>query len=602
MTERQRQILEELERLSGWVYSADLALRVSCSERTIRTELKTLAESPGVEIESIRGKGVKLVSWERVESVSTEIDHEERVQRMTIDVLLAPELDNEDLIERYYISESTLRNDLAIIDEKIKKYQLTLKRRPLRISGEDRLRRAALTEALKDQQLTDWFAAEDIRTVEQAVDQLESISSQSFADIAYNVLTRQLLIQLKRIRLGGIVALTEQGDKIAAESAGFPEVLKVAELYRNQLAIKLPAREIKYLLLCFAGARETVMETQDLFFETLKPGLHTFASEVMTTIYGGTVTKELFDGLLLHVRSFAYQSLLGQIPFNPLLDQIKRRYAPTYAVVLRHAPMLEEALGLHLPESELGYLTLHFQTVLERRLRADKPRVLIACSYGVGMSRLLAAKIERQFVSRIEVIGTCKVRELNERINNEKPDAIISTVSIPNVQIPQIIVTPLLNDDDTQKIRQTLAIDGQKPYAMLSMLIHSVIFENEQLSRERALAKLIVSAEVDVAYAKTVYEREEAGTTAVGALIAIPHGEPEKTTKNQIDVLVLKQPTDWGGEKVILVLLLQFRSQDDVVLRQLFEDISRLSETPELVKQLAQINTEKEFRALLHSQ
>lgn len=602
MRDRQLHILEELKRRGDWVLTGDLALRVGCSERTVRTELKTLSTIEGISLESVRGKGIRLIQWNSNRIRTEEISPDERVRRMEIDLLLSRQMEGTELMDRYFISESTLRNDLIHMEQHLSTYQQILKRRPLRIEGEERLRRVALLNRLRGHAVSDWFPYEDILFVRQMIDDLQRIFDQPFSDVSFERLNWQLLSQIKRLRMGGVIHLSEHAEEIASGTGGYRELKKVEARYQNQLALRLPSSEKNYLILCLAAAQDNIRNPRDKLLERLKTAVHKFAVSVLSSIYGGALRKDMYEGLLMHIRSFAYQSLIGQLSENPLIDQIKRRYAPTYAAVLLHAPLLEDILGSHLPESEAAYLTIHFQTVLERRVSRNQPRVLIACSYGVGMSQLLAARIETQFGQSIKIIGTCKVREINEQFKKEVPDAVISTIPLENSSILHIVISPFLSEEDIKGIREMLGMDNSKSFEMLTTLIHSVLFLDEALSRERALARMVVTAEIDGAYAETVYQREHAGSTSIGAGIAIPHGDPEKARKNQINVLVLKSPILWGTDEVRIVFLLQFRNQDNVLLKKLFEDIAKLSESPELVHQLTQSKSEAEFRSvLLHS-
>ncbi|PJN88830.1 BglG family transcription antiterminator [Bacillus sp. mrc49] len=602
MRERQIHILEELKRRGDWVLTGDLALRVGCSERTVRTELKTLSSMKGISLESVRGKGIRLIKWNPIRITTEEFSPDERVRRMEIELLLSRQMEGTELMDRYFISESTLRNDLIQMEQHLSGYQQILRRRPLRIEGEERLRRGALLDILRGHAVSDWFSYEDILFVRQVIDELQRMFDQPFSDVSFERLNWQLLSQIKRLHMGGVIHLSEHAEEIASGTGINRELKKVEARYLNQLALKLPSSEKNYLILCIAAARDNLRNPRDKLLERLKTAVHKFAVSVLSSIYGGALRKDMYEGLLMHIRSFAYQSLLAQLPENPLIDQIKRRYAPTYAAVLLHAPLLEDILGSHLPESEAAYLTIHFQTVLERRGIGNQPRVLIACSYGVGMSQLLAARIENQFGQSIKIIGTCKVREINERFKKDAPDAVISTIPIENSDILHIAISPFLSGEDVKGIRGMLEMENGKSFEMLSALIHSVLFLDEALSRERALARLVVAAEVDEAYAETVYQREHAGSTSIGAGIAIPHGDPEKAKENRINVLVLKIPSLWGADEVRIVFLLQFRNQDNVLLKKLFEDIAKLSEAPEIVHRLTQSKSEAEFRSvLLHS-
>ncbi|MBO1910321.1 PTS sugar transporter subunit IIA, partial [Microvirga sp. 3-52] len=86
----------------------------------------------------------------------------------------------------------------------------------------------------------------------------------------------------------------------------------------------------------------------------------------------------------------------------------------------------------------------------------------------------------------------------------------------------------------------------------------------------------------------TAVLRERTSATSIGSSIAIPHGNPSGILHSGIAVAILKQPIEWGVDKVSLVFLLAVVDEETKVTKSLFNELSFLSEQDELVKELIQ--------------
>lgn len=209
----------------------------------------------------------------------------------------------------------------------------------------------------------------------------------------------------------------------------------------------------------------------------------------------------------------------------------------------------------------------------------------------MGTSKLIAARLNNHFHDTVEIVGFSSSRDVNNQITIHRPDLILSTVPLTQELVPVHVVSAVLTEHDVSQLRQTLGL-GRVSHATIGSLIDHVVFVDRVLSRGHALSLLMEEAGIASDYAETVYERERTGPTSIGQSVAIPHGNPEAATTNRIDVLVSREPIEWGQEGVQLVFLLQFRDSDATFSSHLFEEIAGLTENPALVRKLvAVINT-----------
>ncbi len=107
MTERQQRLLALLQH-KEWMSTKDIAWALPCSERTVRTELRTLEKLSEVQIETSRGKGVRLLENHYV--LMQEAEHDEgRVEQILIRLLFDEINSPAAIASTFYISEATVK-------------------------------------------------------------------------------------------------------------------------------------------------------------------------------------------------------------------------------------------------------------------------------------------------------------------------------------------------------------------------------------------------------------------------------------------------------------------------------------------------------------
>src|SRR5699024_11131382 len=103
------------------------------------------------------------------------------------------------------------------------------------------------------------------------------------------------------------------------------------------------------------------------------------------------------DGVIIHMDAVLKRIASGCDITIPMLNDIKKLYPYLFSMIVFALNDISEKYDLHIPEEEAAYLVLHFQASIERMEKEQTPkRVLVVCHIGIGMSRLLQAKLEQQ--------------------------------------------------------------------------------------------------------------------------------------------------------------------------------------------------------------
>ena len=129
---------------------------------------------------------------------------------------------------------------------------------------------------------------------------------------------------------------------------------------------------------------------------------------------------------------------------------------------------------LTIPKEEVGYLVIHFASALLRAQTQLHFNALVICSSGIGTSKILASKLEREFpeISRIKNISMFEL----DQMNLKDYQVVISTIPLKNYQGNYILVSPILSKDEIRKIKQFIWDQSHLPN--LQMVKQAAVHSN----------------------------------------------------------------------------------------------------------------------------
>jgi len=137
---------------------------------------------------------------------------------------------------------------------------------------------------------------------------------------------------------------------------------------------------------------------------------------------------------------------------NPLLSEMKKDYPALFDLVDRG--MKKIFVEDEIPEEEVGFVAMHFGAALDRGQGNFPNSVLIICPSGIGSSKILASRLEREF-PQIRRLHNASLFDLNGLDENEF-DLVVSTVPLQIPDESYVQVRPLLSEDEVGRIRDHL--------------------------------------------------------------------------------------------------------------------------------------------------
>lgn len=269
---------------------------------------------------------------------------------------------------------------------------------------------------------------------------------------------------------------------------------------------------------------------------------------------------------------------------NPLVNNIKKLYPFIFSVLFEVIETLHKESNITLSEDEIAFLTIHFQSSIERN-EEEQFRVVIACYYGLGVSNLLEAKISK-LNKQINVIDIIKLEEVNG-YDFSNTDLLVTTNEIDKSKIMNdinvLIVTPLFSKEDENKFKYYMN-EKRNPISINNKLDNIIVETdkgnyNNTLSIFKRVNEILENNKaIENEYIYSVLEREKFSSTYIGNGIAIPHGNPEKVLKSHIIIFKSKKDIKWKQYNVNLVFFLAISKKDLEVAKSFIQSIAQLSE------------------------
>lgn len=511
MTTRKKDILNRLCKEQDYITIGIIAQEIGVSTRTILRELEELEGWLGekeLNLDKKTGVGIRLdCSINQRQGLLAEIEKENTIKTFTPEerqTIIASELlQKNEPIKLYYltkilnVSEGTISNDLDKLEEWLAGYQLNLIRKPglgVYVEGKEKHKRRAIVnliyENVEEKQLLNFVKEnianapsnlgsieiktrnrllnlidkETIGKLEELIYQAEDEMGYKLADSAYVGLIVHLALAIKRIKNNEKITMDQDFLKELKKNSEFLIAKALADNISNLFNIEIHEDEVGYITMHLMGSKNRGNVSKGSGTTISNFELVKLAREIIKTAEAETGqflgnNEKLLEGLVNHLEPALKRLKLKMDIRNPLLEEIKSLYPQLIKISEKCAGVIEEYLGEKLPESEIAYIAMHLGAVIEKREILPKTiyRVAVACPSGIGTSRLLAAKIEREYdiIQVVDIISTLHVEE--NWLKQEEIDFIISTMSIENTSIPVVIVNPLLLEADKNKIDRLIS-------------------------------------------------------------------------------------------------------------------------------------------------
>lgn len=586
--------------------SQSIAEFIEVSDKTVRKYIKSLngvLEDFGANIEMKRGSGYQLVVkdnkrfYQLLERIKTQkhsmedsmflIDSTDR-ERFILNALL---LENklmtlDELADLMFISKSTISAVVQLIRERIKRFSLSIAYDldgHVMIKGEEIEKRRFIlnyffsTSSLgsnTNADLLDYqykgFSTETIFII--VLEKCREFNIQ-LSDFVLQNLVLHIALAIKRNEKGFTINNVQVDDAIEYDKELFVAEKIVASI-EKLIEIQFTENEAKYIALHLKSKSNNqvqILNKQDDPELSLKTQITETLGQMQSQsdVYF-SMDHQLMMGLKTHFEPLMTRLKLGIKLKNPLLDEIKDKYADVFDTTKTYFMRMPLLKTYVVDDHEWAYISLHVLAAVERYKKEHKVNVIVICATGLGSAQMLKNRLENEFAGNLNIIDVISYYQLNDEVL-KNVDLIVSTLDISTsfYSIPVIKVSVFLNKQDIELLNQHLThfisrkeetTESRENTDLVKELFKRyfnkarfIVFE-ETNTRENVLEQLIetltdiqqTSFQEDLK--NQIQIREQFGTLAFTDNVAFPHPAQPVGINSEIVVGVVPAGLAWDSE------------------------------------------------------
>lgn len=507
--------------------------KLNVSDKTLQKDLKIIGNyisKFNVKIDAKRGYGILIDSnaSSNIEFVnSLNINSKEKnsvsVEQRRVEILKMLLLNSNSstsinqLSEKYYVSKTSIVNDLRYIEEWLKKYNIKLSKTlaGTRILGKETDIRKSIASLLEDileqnneeekipkitrielstfSALSNIFHLDSIMFIENIIWELEENLNYSISQPYYINLITHILICIKRLKEGNQIESKE--DKIKSldnlNKKVYKNVINLIGKIEERYGVSINNEEIYYIYkyIVSSGFGNT-LDNNILISENYinsSEEVTNMMIDIMSEFLKINLREDelLQKGLLLHIKPMLNRLNYDIQIKNPLLKEIKERFSEVLGLCMLSIKLMSPYYNItNISIDEVSYIATYFQAAVERSVSSK--RVLVVCHSGYGTSQLLSTRLKRAF-PQWTIVDIVSVHRLGE-IDMTNIDFIVSSVDIDIKDKMYIVVSALLMDRDINNIKNVLmnasSEEDSRNFNNLALEMEGNIFFNGNYNEE----------------------------------------------------------------------------------------------------------------------
>ncbi|TCZ81300.1 transcription antiterminator [Paenibacillus albiflavus] len=530
----------------------ELSEQFNVSDRTIKYDLETIRvwlqeqdvfmcsnPSKGIWIDCDESERTMLLGMLEDSGSHVFVNQHERARGIILDLLLSDKhITIGEMVKKNDVSRNTILSDLAIAEAFFKEWELLLERSRfgIQLIGTEKQRRTVLENIIHD--LLD---SNDMLQIVQGVAQehkptlhfnkvlerfLEPVNDLDFLFEALSRIVRNTESEVgvmlsDRVIIGVFIRLCiaiqrhHQDEHIENEDRTKEGVsehsLNIFYVFQRVLAqlaemesITLTDNAVWFISLQAIGMAAP-FPYQINKGESL-PDVYTITHGIIRHVtdqmrFPFLDDPELLNNLLAHMSDKMTKYSYGVMEPNPLLKEIMQSYRTMFDYVQKACLEVLGSLGVHLTDSDIAFLVLHFQTAYERKAEQQRWKALIVCGTGRGTSKWLMTIIENE-IKHLQFVASCSVMDVEKVLEKVQVDLVISILPI-KANVPVVVVHSIpckhdfqaiqtqLNQLGSSKVRSTSNGGGLRRPEMLAHnagqlenMVQDIIYTGYDLSRE----------------------------------------------------------------------------------------------------------------------
>lgn len=644
---RQRQLLSLLRSQHGIVTSSELAAQMELSEQTVRSDVKILnpiLERYGAKIETVRGKGLRLLEGsegsspldELLYSQNTVQTREDRAYHLLFKLLFGDQgCQSSELENEMFVSQTTLEGDIRYIRKifSTQRPHLTLVQNGHRIyiKAPEWKKRLMLTKMFVE--VWNYQSENGIRLQESPLDaelfrriwELTKAAVQQrlikLDDNDLIALTFTLAIAELRIRTGHPI---DEMPELSEPVKVTPAVQQLVNELERVSETRFNEKERKNIMLSISFRNNPLGNVSDhaeilrILGENPKRCTQLFLERIAHE-YGVDFMRDeqLFEELALHIYRLEKRLRYGYERKNVLLSSIKARYIYFFELSMAINDCFQSVYDMSFGEDEQSYFATYLVTAMGRIAKREYPNGIptaFVSHLGCGNSDMLMSELQMVYRNALNLLGPFSIYD-KSKLQQANPRIILSTAyteathaelaHIPHMTIPNALnrnVFYWLNLRIKEIHEQSFYTP--LPQAPIRYFAPELFFPDMDLNSDTEVISFITRQMAEKGYAQPestadALTREMRSSTALDNGVALPRLFVNGPFQTVIATVQLRRPIHWGEQKVSTVFFLSVSKKDLPIFGMLLNYFSYYIFQPNKLKKILCARTFEELSKLL---
>lgn len=626
MNTRQKALINYLIKKTHYITTKSLATEFAVSERTVTKDLNTItdyliAEQLPLQMDRKKGTGIWLKGQphdkEKLLTLLGTSDHKQiqldELQHLLIfHTLQAPKgiVKLDDLADQLFVNRRIIQEELKKIRHLFEHHGLQINSKPgvgILIEGDENQKRQLLVQTLRNMKtskvntpsLKEFFKQDTLKVIQ---DTLKEILVEHDMPTSKNLSNLEIHIyfMLERMRHKAVIILTNSEtdavNNTPAQQVSSQILAKLSSIY----PIEFSPDEINYLALRIASTFPS--SSSALYFEKEASLLTDYLMYQVDDMLNYSLNKDetLKKNLTSHLTSTYFRLNYNLSITNPLTQNVFNAYPQLFLVLQLILDDHFKQETYFVPPEEIAYLAIHFQAAIERHKnnKTRHFRVLLVSEYSKAMATFIEARLNRE-LPELNVVDLLEYSDTLTQQHFETIDFILSTVPFFHPLLSVLEISPMISANDVLAIEKYMVDyppnQRVKKFDLASFTNPFLIFPQADLKTPEEVLRfmgdnLVTNDYVVPQFIKEVIIRDKQASVRVAPLISLPHANPSFVKHSTISILTLKEPIDWHGEQISLVILIAVKKDQlkNGEFKKLFSVIHYLEEIPERVYEICQ--------------
>lgn len=512
--------------------------------------------------------------------------------------------------EHFFISSSTLRNDLKEIEDILQKYNLELFRSKNRVmidGPEIEKRKCLFQQNLYLTHMKDGKG--ELYVDERQLDRIKDILTEMFVKYKYYVMDEDFSniilfvnILIHRVKEGFLIQPEEMNVSEVAEEMEFEISRAVLKKIGQSYMINPTEQEAAHLAMYLKG-KGNKEDPHAISAEMNKFILN--ALELIRDNFGIDFTDNmnLRISLALHCMSLEARIKYDMQIKNDMLSYIRETFHLGYDLATYFGHLLSREYGKRVSEDEISLLAIHFySSILEDKQRSGRKKILVISTLKKSMTVLLKQTLLKWFADDVSTITFVNPMDVKEDILDEY-EIFLTTEKGNFYDIGlAMYVAPFPTERDYLNIK--LNLDGFKNLDSITVLFSPELFFTALSGEKDEILKKLCErgeayCEQDNLY-EQVMARESIGSTFFSKGIAVPHPMHAVSSDTFMVVYISNKPVIWDEENnTVNIVILIHVGKNNPQAFQIWNYFSKIFSDKTLIKRLLKNPTYKHFIELI---